>query len=158
MVIYFGADHGGFELKEKLKVFAQSKGYEVVDVGATAYDEKDDYPDFAGVVGKKVSLAPDQARGILLCRNGAGVNIAANKFPHVRCVLGFSSDQVYDARHDDDVNVLSIPADFVDEPTAQKLAEVFLATPFAKEEERFVRRLNKLAAIEEDVARPNNAE
>ncbi len=155
MVIYFGADHGGFALKEKLKAFAQEKGYEVVDVGAFTYDEKDDYADFAGAVGKKVSLAPDQARGILLCRNGAGVNITANKFPHVRCVLGFSSDQVYDARHDDDVNVLSIPADFVDEPTAQKLTEVFLATPFAKEEERFVRRLNKIAAIEETLKTNN---
>ncbi|MBI3114535.1 MAG: RpiB/LacA/LacB family sugar-phosphate isomerase, partial [Candidatus Harrisonbacteria bacterium] len=51
MVIYFGADHGGFALKEKLKAFVKEKGYEVVDVGAAAYDEQDDYPDFAGAVG-----------------------------------------------------------------------------------------------------------
>ncbi|MBI2623205.1 MAG: RpiB/LacA/LacB family sugar-phosphate isomerase [Candidatus Liptonbacteria bacterium] len=153
MVIYFGADHGGFALKEKLKAFVKEKGYEVVDVGAAAYDEQDDYPDFAGAVGKKVSQAFDQSRGVLLCRNGAGVNFTANKFPHVRCVLGFSPDQVYDARHDDDVNVLAIPADFVDEAAAQKITEVFLSTPFNESEGRFRRRLMKVAQVEEEVRR-----
>jgi ribose 5-phosphate isomerase B len=155
MVIYFGADHGGFALKEKLKAFAKEKGYEVVDVGAAAYDAQDDYPDFAGEVGKKVSLAPDQSRGVLLCRSGAGADFTVNKFPRVRCFIGITPDQVYDARHDDDVNVLVVAADFTDEPAAQKMLETFLATPFAKEE-RFMRRLNKVAKIEEGVI-ANNA-
>jgi ribose 5-phosphate isomerase B len=155
MVIYFGADHGGFALKEKLKVFVKEKGYEVVDAGAAVYDEQDDYPDVAGAVGEKVSKAFDQSRGVLICRNGAGVNFTVNKFPRIRAVLGFSSDQVYDARHDDDVNVLALPADFVDEPTAQKITEVFLATPFNESEARFKRRLMKVAQIEEQLKTNN---
>ncbi|MCR4327995.1 MAG: RpiB/LacA/LacB family sugar-phosphate isomerase [Patescibacteria group bacterium] len=152
MVIYFGADHRGFALKEKLKTLIHGKGYEIVDVGAASYTEGDDYTDFAGEVGRKVSVTADQSRGVLLCHSGAGMDIAVNKFKNIRAVLGFSPDQVYDARHDDDVNVLVLPVDFIDEPTAQKILEVFLATPFASDE-RFIRRIKKIAALEEELCK-----
>lgn len=150
MVIYFGADHKGFALKEKLKAFIQSKGYEIADLGAAALDPADDYPDFGAAVGRKVSLAADQSRGVLVCGSGAGVDFTVNKFPRVRSVMGITPDQVFDARHDDDVNVLSIASGVTDETAAQKMLEVFLATPF-KGEERHKRRLLKLSQIEEEV-------
>ncbi len=147
MLIYIGADHRGFNLKESLKIFLKNQGYEVVDVGNIHYDDKDDYVDFAVAVAKKVSLDSEASRGILICGSGAGVDIAANKFRNVRSVLAISPDQVYEARHDDDVNVLSLAADFTSETDAQKITETFLETPFGKEE-RHQRRIDKISRIE----------
>jgi ribose 5-phosphate isomerase B len=147
MVIYLGADHRGFELKEMIKRFLRDEGYEVADMGNTQKVEGDDYVDFARAVAEKVSRDPVKARGILFCGSGAGMDIAANKFRRVRSVLGFSADQVFDARHDDDVNVLSLAVDFVSENDAKNMVRVFLGTPFGGEE-RFRRRLEKISDIE----------
>lgn len=147
MTIYLGADHRGFNLKELLKKILHEQGYEVVDLGNTSYDEKDDYPDFAAAVAKKVSLEFDKARGILICASGVGVDVVANKYPGVRSALAISSDQIYDARHDDDVNILSLAADFVDEEGAEKIVKVFLETPFAGEEQ-YKKRILKISDIE----------
>jgi ribose 5-phosphate isomerase B len=148
MTIYLGTDHGGFELKESLKSFLKNDGYDVVDCGAFEHVADDDYPDFAAVVAEKMSRALDQGRGILICRSGFGMDITANKFPGIRAALPMSTDHAYQARHDDDVNVLCFAADFMDAPTAEKITKVFLSTPFAKEE-RYARRLQKIANIEE---------
>ena len=147
MVIYLGADHRGFNLKGVIKDFLQDKGYEVVDVGNSLYDEKDDYPDFAVKVAEKVSRNPEMSRGILLCGSGVGVDVTANKFKNVRSALGITSDQIYDARHDDDVNVLSLAADYMSPEDAKKIVQVFLSTPFSGEE-RFSRRIEKISQIE----------
>jgi len=147
MVIYLGADHRGFNLKELLKSYLKEEGYEVVDLGNSEYKEDDNYPDFGAAVAAKVSLDPPQSRGILLCGSGVGMDIVANKFRNVRSALAISADQIYDARHDDDVNVLCIAADFTSEIDAKKIVEVFLKTPFAKEE-RFRERLEKISQIE----------
>jgi ribose 5-phosphate isomerase B len=147
MVVYFGADHGGFELKERLKVFVKDLGYEIMDLGAATLDKDDDYPDFAAKVAEQVVVGQGTVKGILLCRSGAGVDITANKFKGVRSVLGISADQVYDARHDDDVNVLSIAAGFVSPEDAERMARVFLETPFGTEE-RYKRRVDKIRKIE----------
>lgn len=152
MVIYIGADHRGFKLKEYLKQFLDGEGYEVVDLGNTVYDEKDDYPDFAAVVAKKVSL-DENSRGILICGSGVGVDIVANKFSNVRSALAFSPDQAYDSRNDDDTNVLSLAADFLSSAAAAKIVQTWLQTPFA-DEERFRRRLNKISQIELKFIRP----
>jgi ribose 5-phosphate isomerase B len=148
MVIYIGADHNGFNLKESLKDFIRSKGYEVADLGAASYDETDDYPKFAAAVAKQVSLNPGSSRGILICKSGVGVDIVANKFRRVRSALGAAPDQVFDARHDDDVNVLSLASGFLTDADAQKIVELFIETPFAHEE-RFVRRIDEISAIED---------
>lgn len=149
MVIYFGGDHRGFKLKEVLKEFVKEQGYEVFDVGNVIYDEKDDYPDFAKEVAKKVSSDPEGSRGVLICGSGAGVDIVANKFQGVRSVLGVSTDQVYDARHDDSANILSFAADFTATADAQKMVQIFLQTPFSGEE-RHQRRLEKISQIENE--------
>src|SRR3989304_7052651 len=110
MLIFIGSDHRGFRLKEILKQFLAREGYEVVDKGNAVYDEKDDYPDFAKEVAGGVNADPGLRRGILICGSGVGVDVVANRFPRVRSGLAISSDQVFAARHDDDINVLSLAA------------------------------------------------
>lgn len=147
MYIYIGADHRGFELKEFLKIFLKNQGYEVADMGNLQYDQKDDYSEFAKNVAQKVSRDYENSRGIIICGSGAGVDITANKFRNVRSVIGFSPDQIYAARHDDDVNVLSLASNFTSQTDAQKIVIVFLETPFSGEE-RHKRRLELISQIE----------
>jgi ribose 5-phosphate isomerase B len=147
MIIYIGADHRGFALKEQLKPILKGDGYEIVDVGAARLTPDDDYPDYAKSVAERVSEAPSVTRGILICGSGSGADIVANKFLNVRSVLGISPDHVYQVRHDDDANVLSIASDFIDPDAVLKMVKIFLSTPLAGDE-RYVRRLQKIAVIE----------
>ena len=150
MMIYIGADHRGFALKGQLKMFLRDSEHEAIDIGAESFVQNDDYPDFASEVGKKVSENPNENRGILLCGSGVGVDIVANKFSGVRSVLGFSKEQVASARRDDDVNVVSIAADYVTQKAAQDIVLAFLETSFSGEE-RFLRRLQKIDRIEQSL-------
>lgn len=147
MTIYIGADHRGFNLKEYLKNILKNEAYDVVDAGAVAYIKDDDYPDYARPVAKKISASPDNDRGILICGSGFGMDIAANKYNNVRAVLPMSPDHAYQARHDDNANVLVFAADFIDETTAGQIVKVFLTTPFAKEA-RYARRLEEIRQSE----------
>ena len=149
ITIHIGADHGGFNLKEKIKAQLTSEGYTVTDQGAAALTPDDDYPDFGANVAKAVALDPENTRGILICRSGFGMDIVANKFPGIRAGLPMSPDHLFQGRHDDDLNVLVLAADYTDEEKALQLVKTFLATPYANEEERRQRRLNKIKAIEE---------
>ena len=147
MTIYIGADHRGFELKEHLKSFLASKGYQVADMGNDHYDKEDDYPDFAAKVAKNVSEEYETAMGILICGSGVGVDVVANKFPRVRSALAMSPDQAFDARNDDNANVLSLAANYTSKEAAEKIVSTWLATPFAGDE-RFRRRLKKIEDVE----------
>jgi ribose 5-phosphate isomerase B len=152
MTIYLGADHRGFELKEKIKKMLLNDAYNVVDCGAATIISDDDYPDYAKKVATAVGENPgngdDGDRGILICGSGVGIDVSANKFRNVRSALAAVPDQIYAARHDDNVNVLAIAADFIDEATAEKLVKVFLSTPFASNEPRYQRRLEKISKLE----------
>lgn len=149
MLIYIGADHQGFELKDILKRFLKERGYEVIDVGNDKYDENDDYPDFAATVARQVAQDFFTKRGILICGSGVGVDIAANKFKEIRSVLAFNPDQAYLSRRDDDTNILSLSAEFTNEEMAKKIVSTWLATPFSGEE-KYKRRLEKIRQIEEN--------
>jgi ribose 5-phosphate isomerase B len=150
MLVHLGADHGGFALKEALKALLESRGYEVMDQGNTVLEPGDDFPVFAAKVGKAVALNPDTSRGILICRSGTGMDVAANKFPGVRSALAISTDQVFQSRNDDDANVIAIASDYTDEDTAKKMVSLFLETPFDAAERR-VRRLQQITDIENKV-------
>jgi len=142
MKVFLGADHGGYEMKELLKSALTDKGYEVVDRGNSVLDPDDDYVD----VAKKVSLdivSDPESKGILLCRNGMGMSIVANRFKEIRCGLGFNGESVRKGRTDDDINVLSLPADYVSLEQAVQIAVLFLKTEFEKQE-RYIRRINKI--------------
>ncbi|MFZ5933206.1 MAG: RpiB/LacA/LacB family sugar-phosphate isomerase [Patescibacteria group bacterium] len=146
MKVYLGADHRGFALKEKIKDWLTTWGYEFSDLGAYQLDPQDDFTLYAEKVGVVVGRE-EGARGILLCGSGVGVNIAANKIDGVRASFGLSPEQVKAGRNDDDMNILVIAADFVAEEKAKDLIKVFLETKFAREE-RFVRRLAEIKKLE----------
>lgn len=147
MVIYLGADHRGFKLKEFLEEFLKKQGYEVIDAGNGNLDKNDDYPDFAKLTARAVSQDPLNRRGILICGSGAGVDIVANKFDGVRSVLAANVEQAKMSRKDDDTNVLSLAAEFINEDEAEKIVKAWLETPFSKEE-KHKRRLEKISEIE----------
>ncbi|MDD4761939.1 MAG: RpiB/LacA/LacB family sugar-phosphate isomerase [Candidatus Pacebacteria bacterium] len=149
MLIYIAADHKGFRLKNEIIGFLKQQGYDPKDFGNENYEEGDDYPDFAEKLSREIKLAAvtGEARGILICGSGAGMNIVANKFEGVRATIGFSTDQVFDARQEDDINVLVLASSFLDENKAMEILKVFLKTPFSGEE-RHKRRIEKIKRIE----------
>lgn len=149
MIIYIGADHRGFKLKEYLKQFLKNSGYEVVDIGNDKYDTNDDYPDFAVLVAKRVAQDAANFRGILICGSGAGVDITANKFKSIRSGLAINAEQAKKIRSDDDTNILSLAADFTSEEEAKKILDIWLKTPFSGEE-KHQRRIEKIKEIEEN--------
>jgi len=146
MRIYIAADHAGFLLKEQIKQSLREKGHQVEDVGNSKLDTADDYPDFAALVARKVSLDPENSRGILICGSGVGMDIVANRFANVRSVLASNPEQAEDSRIDDNTNILSLAADFLTENEAKKILTIWLQTDFS-EEERFRRRLEKIDKI-----------
>ncbi len=147
MLIYIGADHRGFAIKESIKKYLTDSGYEVVDFGNDKLDANDDYNDFAANVAKEISKDPSLGRGILVCGSGVGMDIVANKFRNVRCSLCFSADHAMSVRTDDDPNVLALAADFLDENSAKKIVSVWLQTQFDKKENH-VRRIKKIEELE----------
>lgn len=146
-MIYLGADHGGYKLKEQLKKFLTKKKLEFVDVGAKKLKAGDDYPDYAKIVGKKVSQNPMANSGLLICRSGQGVCIVANKFAHVRAALVWNEKEAKMSRTDDMTNVLCLPSDYISEKEAQGILNVWLNTPYSTEA-RHVRRVKKISALE----------
>lgn len=148
MTIHIGADHRGFELKERIKKSLATEGYEISDAGNLVKDENDDYTDFGATVAERVGRNEQTSRGILICGSGAGMVVMANKFRRVRASIGFSNDQVFDARHDDDVNILVLAANFTEYEPALAMIKIFLQTPFSSED-RYQRRLDKIARMED---------
>jgi ribose 5-phosphate isomerase B len=146
MKIVMGSDHAGFELKNELKELVESLGHEVNDVGALVYDAEDDYPDFAELLATEI-IEGRSNRGIMLCGSGIGASVATNKFPGIRagnCEDYYSSHQ--GVEHDD-MNVLVIGGRIVGGALAADMVRVYLSAKFSGEE-RHVRRLNKVKAIE----------
>lgn len=145
-MIYLGADHRGYKLKEKLKDYLSALEYEYEDMGAFKHDEDDDYPDFAKPVAEKVAEDPENNRGILLCGSGIGMDIVANRYKGVRCALVSTVDLAEHARRNDSCNALSLPADILEEKKMKKMVKTFLETEFSGEE-RHARRLKKIEEI-----------
>ena len=142
--VYIGADHGGFGLKDKLIEELREDGISVTDL-STKYDPEDDYPDIAFELGEKVVL--ENALGILICRSGAGVCVAANKVKGIRAAMAVNLKQARKSREDDDINVLCLSADYIDDEENIKITKEFLKAVFMAEE-RFIRRINKIKKYE----------
>jgi len=139
--IPIGADHAGFELKEKLKAELSRLGFEPEDMGAPAEIPGDDYPDYAHPLACKISRG-DAKRGILLCGSGIGVDIIANRYPHVRAALSWKPEIAELSRCHNDSNVLVIPSRFVSTDEAVDMMKRWLSTPF--EGGRHTRRVEKI--------------
>lgn len=147
MKIFLASDHAGFELKEQVKQFLIAKQHQIEDCGALDFIEGDDYPDLIKGAALKVVQNPGSL-GIVFGKSGAGEAIVANKVIGVRAILGFNKDNVRLSREHNDANVLSLGSEFTNSEQAKELVETFLNTPFS-EEERHVRRIAKISAIEE---------
>lgn len=154
MKIYVATDHGGFELKEKLKPFLVSLGHEVEDCGAHAYDADDDYPDFIIPCAKKVAGDPDSF-GIILGGSGQGEAMAANRVPGARAAVfygeppckqtdsgGKEIDMITSTRDHNNANILSLGARFLTEEEIRGKIVQFLAIGFGGG--RHARRVEKL--------------
>jgi glycine hydroxymethyltransferase len=145
MKIAIGSDHGGFKIKEALKEVLLRGGVAVDDVGTHSLDSVD-YPDFAQEVARQVSSrTADQ--GILICTTGIGMSIAANKFTGVRAALCVSPDMAQKARTHNNANVLVLAGSLLSPRDAEAILSAWREAPFS-DQERHVRRVNKIAAME----------
>ncbi|MBI4295581.1 MAG: RpiB/LacA/LacB family sugar-phosphate isomerase [Chloroflexi bacterium] len=143
--VALAADHGGFALKNEL--LARLKGaYDLIDLGAHAFDATDDYPDFADAVGQAVASGRVE-RGILVCGSGVGACIAANKIPGVRAGLCHDTYSAHQGVEHDDMNVLCLGARVIGGELAAELVTAFLQARFV-DQKQYRRRLDKVLAIE----------
>lgn len=145
MRVAIGADHAGFELKRDLSAALAQQGHELLDLG-THSAAPVDYPDTAEAVASAIRNGQVD-RGVLVCGSGAGVAVAASKFPGVRAAVCHDCYSARQAVEHDDVNVLCLGARVVGPALARMLVETFLAAGFGGEE-RHLRRLAKVDAIE----------
>ena len=148
MKVAIGADHGGYTLKSDMVRVLESLGHDVIDKGAHSFDAEDDFPDFAAPVAEAVQTG-DAERGIILCGSGVGACIAANKFPGVRAGLCHDTYSAAQGVRHDDMNVLCLGARVVVVALAQDLVTSFMGASL-ESEPRFQRRLDKVAAIENE--------
>jgi len=146
-MIYLAYDHAGFELAKQIKQYLESKSLTVEDIGPQTFDPGDDYPDYAINLAKKVGHNPDNF-GILLCRSGAGMAIAANKVKGSRAVVCQSPLQAKKAREHNNANILVLAADFTQMKTMETIINTFFNTPFSNEQ-RHIKRLLKISQFEE---------
>ena len=146
MSIGISADHGGFELKVQLVAALTFAGYLVKDFGAFELIDGDDYPDFVVPMAKAVSEGK-VTRGLAVCGSGVGACIAANKVTGVRAALITDSFSAHQGVEDDDMNVLCLGGRITGSALAWELVLAFLNAEF-KTEEKYFRRLNKVAALE----------
>lgn len=142
MKIIIAADHGGFELKNILISFLEKQGYEVEDYGPYEFNDHDDYPDFV-IPAMRAVINQYDSYGIIICKNGVGVSMLANKFKEIRCALSFNEAHVSSAKRDDNINVLALPAEYITEEEAKKITNSFLETPFSHAD-RHIKRLEKI--------------
>ena len=140
------ADHGGFELKMELTSSLKAAGYEVVDFGAHELISGDDYPDFVVPMARAVASG-EVSRGLAVCGSGVGACIAANKVSGVRAALITDSFSAHQGVEDDDMNVMCLGGRVTGPALAWDLVQTFLNARF-KQEERFKRRLAKVADLE----------
>jgi len=143
--VAIAADHGGFELKQEL-VRRLAGSLDIVDMGADEFDSHDDYPDYVERVGRAIA-AGEVDRGIIICGSGVGACVAANKMAGVRASVCHDTYSAHQGVEHDDLNVLCLGARVVGVEVATELAVAFLMARFSGEE-RHVRRLEKVAALE----------
>lgn len=145
MRVALSADHAGYELKRELAARLVQLGHDVTDLG-THSTVPVDYPDMAEAVA--MALRDGQAeRGVIVCGSGAGVSIAANKFPGIRAAVCHDTYSARQAVEHDDMNVLCLGARVIGPALALEIVNAFLGAGFSGEQ-RHQRRLDKILAIE----------
>ncbi|HEY7410772.1 MAG TPA: ribose 5-phosphate isomerase B [Vicinamibacteria bacterium] len=145
MRVVVGADHAGFPLKQEVAACLRGLGHEVLDVG-THSTEPADYPDSAEAVGNAVREGKAE-RGVLVCGSGVGASAAVNKLPGIRAAVCHDAYSAHQGVEHDDMNVLVLGGRIVGPALALELVRAFVGAAFSGEE-RHVRRLEKLKALE----------
>ena len=146
-MIYLTSDHGGFELKEKIKNYLEKKDLKYVDLGPFTLDSGDDYPIYARKLAEAVVAS--NGRGIAICRTGVGMTIALNKFDGVRAAETYTVTEAKKSREDDDANVLVFGASLFGSKKGMAILNAWLNTKFSGAE-RHVRRLGEIKEYEEE--------
>ena len=144
-MIFLGADHRGYELKEKIKKYLISKNFEVKDCG-TDSKEIAHYPIIATEVCKKMDKEKDKA--ILICGSGIGMSMVANKFKGVRAGICTSVMAAKDGKEHSNLNVLVLPGDFISFDDALEVVDTWLESEFLNG--RYLERLNMIKEIEKE--------
>jgi ribose 5-phosphate isomerase B len=145
MKVVIGSDHAGFQLKSAVGDFLRSTGLQVLDIGAFN-ENPSDYPDFAEVVGHAV-MDGKADRGVLICGSGVGASIAANKLPGIRAAVCHDVYSAHQGVEHDDMNVLVLGSRIIGVRLAEDVVKAFIGAKFTNED-RHVRRLNKVKALE----------
>ena len=138
--IPIASDHAGFDMKQRLVGVLRDLGYEPEDLGASSATASD-YPDFAHPLAQAVSNG-EAKRGVLLCGSGIGMDIVANRYPHVRAGLAWNPEIAELSRKHNDTNVLVLPSRFMSEDDAVRSLRTWLQTEF--EGGRHGRRVEKI--------------
>jgi len=146
MKIALGADHAGYELKNRVKQYLQQKGIEVQDEGTQTGDSVD-YPDFARLVAHDVSESRADW-GILVCGSGIGMAMSANKVAGIRAVNASNEQEAQLSREHNNANVLALGARLLRDEEAMAIIDKWLATPFAGG--RHERRVEKMAGLDRE--------
>lgn len=142
-MISIGCDHGGYELKEKIKKHLEDRGFEVKDVGCSSRDSCD-YPVFGHAAAREVAEGSCE-KGIVICTTGIGISISANKVPGIRCALCSDPLSAKLTRLHNNANMLALGAGIVGENLAKDIVDTFIDTPFSGEE----RHMRRVALIED---------
>jgi ribose 5-phosphate isomerase B len=148
MKIAIAADHAGLELKDLLATHLSALGHTVLDMGTNSLDAVD-YPDYAKAVGEAVQSGGAR-RGILVCGSGVGACVAANKIRGVRAAVCHDTYSARQGVEHDDMNLLCLGGRIIGANLAYELVNAFMGANFTNEE-RHVRRLNKVKAMEDSM-------
>ena len=141
-MISIGCDHGGYDLKEKIKKYLENKGVAVKDCGC--YSKAScDYPEFSRATAMAVASGECE-KGIVICTTGIGISIVANKVPGIRCALCSDPWSAKMTRLHNDANMLALGAGIVGENLVMEIVDTFLSTEFSGEE----RHSRRIALIE----------
>lgn len=146
MKIGIAADHGGFELKEKLKEWLLQKGYDVKDFGASALNTLDDYPDFVVPLARSVASG-EVEKAIAICGSGVGASIVANKIHGVKAALIHDHFSAHQGVEDDKMNMICLGGRVTGYASAEELIEAFLNASFSGLE-RHKKRIEKVNSLE----------
>ncbi len=145
-MIILGADHRGFQLKTALKAYLEKKGVRVMDCG-TLNEDSADYPLYSYEVAKRVAKSRGKHRGIVICGNGVGASIVANKVKGAYCPIVDTVSEAKQSREHGNVNIIALRGDTLSPQDAFKIVDAWLETKFSRKK-RYLKRLKQVQKYE----------
>ena len=145
-MIALGCDHGGYKLKEEIKKYLEEKNMQYKDFGTSSVD-RTDYPIFAESVAKSIQSGECE-KGILICKTGVGMTIAANKFKGIICAVCLDESVAKQAKEHSNINILALPAEYISITKAVPIIRMWLAAEF--QQGRYSERLQMIEEIEKE--------